>query len=73
MNTNNKILLTLRGLSEALGVSYSYTRAMKKAGFPLIGGRARVPDALRWLKRHPDFRVSDHITTKAKPETVVAA
>lgn len=49
-------LLNLTQLSAALGVSYAYTRAMKKQGCPFPGGRTLIKDALAWLKQNPEFR-----------------
>lgn len=49
-------LLNLTQLSAALGVSYAYTRAMKKQGCPFPGGRTLIKDAHAWLKANPDFR-----------------
>lgn len=49
-------LLNLTQLSVALGVSYAYTRAMKKQGCPFPGGRTLIKDAHAWLKANPEFR-----------------
>jgi len=51
-------LITLKVLADKFGVGYSFTRAMKKAGLPLPGGRTSVSDAKRWLRKNPDFRVT---------------
>lgn len=53
---NSPRLLNLMQLAYALGVSYAYTRAMKKQGCPFPGGRTLIKDALDWLKQNPDFR-----------------
>ena len=57
-------LMSLKALASELGVGYSFTRAMKKAGMALPGGRTSAAEAQRWLRKNPDFRVSDHFPTK---------
>ena len=58
-------MIDLKTLAGRLGVGYSTTRAMKKAGMPLPGGKTTEGDARKWLKQHPGFRVKDWLTGKA--------
>lgn len=59
-------LLNLRELAKAFGVGITYTRAMKKAGLSLPGGRTTISAALQWLKDHPDFKVSESLGWKRR-------
>jgi hypothetical protein len=58
--------LTRKELAAALGHSRWYVWAMEKAGFVMIGGRARLEAALSWLIERPLFRASSkHLKTSA--------
>lgn len=46
-------LLTPKQLAASLQRNVSYVYAMKAGGFAMPGGRATLPDALRWLTDHP--------------------
>lgn len=48
-------LLNLKQLAGELGVGYSFTKAMRRAGLPLLGGRVLADDAIKWLRKNPDF------------------
>ena len=61
MPMKNDKLITLKALAAELGVGYSFTRAMKKAGMPTPGGRVCAPDARQWLRKNPDFRPTAYI------------
>ena len=52
-------LLNLTELATELNVGTTYTRAMKKAGLPVPGGRTTVSAAMDWLRAHPDFKVRE--------------
>jgi hypothetical protein len=53
--------LTRKELAAALGHSRWYVWAMEKAGFAMIGGRAKLESALDWLMQRPRFRASRNI------------
>jgi hypothetical protein len=58
--------LTRKELAAALGHSRWYVWIMEKAGFVMIGGRARLEAALSWLSERPGFRASrQHLPTSA--------
>lgn len=48
-------LLSMKELGWELNRSYSYICAMKRAGFPMPGGRATLAEAREWLRRNPGF------------------
>ena len=43
-------------LAAALGITTTFIKRMKYAGFEMPGGVATEAWALRWLKEHPGFR-----------------
>lgn len=53
-------LLSVKELAVALRRSTSYIYAMRNAGFPMPGGRARIHEAMTWLHAHGDFRMRYH-------------
>jgi hypothetical protein len=58
--------LTRKELAAALGHSRWYVWMMEKAGFVMIGGRARLESALTWLAERPRFRaIRQHPPTSA--------
>lgn len=57
-------LLNLKQLAKALGVGYSFARAMHNAGLETPGGRVTESAARRWLKQHPAFKVSENLKRK---------
>ena len=69
--TQKKLLLNMRELAREMGVTEMFVLCMKKAGFPLPGGKATVDWALDWLKANPDFRQADHrpFDKRSKRET----
>lgn len=70
--TNDK-LITLKALAAELGVGYSFTRAMKKAGMPTPGGRVSATDARQWLRKNPSFRVTPFIEPNGRRRKTTAA
>jgi hypothetical protein len=46
-------LLSTCELAATLARSLGYVKAMKRNGFRMPGGRARLSDALRWLEANP--------------------
>lgn len=68
MNIDSDKLLNLKTLAGELGVGYSFTRAMRKAGLQTPGGRTTLNDARRWLRSHPEFRVSTYLHRKTPTE-----
>jgi phage terminase Nu1 subunit (DNA packaging protein) len=57
-------LLSRKELAAALSRSVRYVDAMKRAGFPMIAGRATPDEARQWLRANPGFR-SYHLRTFA--------
>lgn len=49
-------LLNVTQLAAALGVSTTFIKRMRWAGFPMPGGRSTVLWAHKWLRANPDFR-----------------
>jgi hypothetical protein len=49
-------LLTPKELAYALRKARSYVYAMKRRGFPMPGGTARLSEARAWLVRNPKPR-----------------
>lgn len=60
-------LLTRKELGHALGRhSRWFVWCMERAGFVMVGGRARLCDAIAWLAARPGFRASrQHLQTSA--------
>lgn len=54
-------LLSAKELAFYLDRSPRYVGDMKRAGFPMPGGRASLNQAIDWLGKNPDFS-----TTKAR-------
>ena len=50
---NNDPLLSMKELAAELKRGRTYVWAMKRRGFLMPGGRARLSEALTWLKTHP--------------------
>jgi hypothetical protein len=61
------LLKNMTELAYALGVSTTFIKRMKYAGFPMPGGVATEAWALKWLKEHPEFRQKDYLRPRAKP------
>ena len=59
-------LKNMTELATALGVSTTFIKRMKYAGFPMPGGVATDAWALRWLKDHPEFRQKDYLRPPIK-------
>ena len=59
-------LKNMTELAAALGVSTTFIKRMKYAGFPMPGGVATDAWALRWLKNHPEFRQKDYLRPPVK-------
>lgn len=49
-------LLSVKELADQLKRTPRYVRAMVRDGFLIVGGRATVNQARKWLVDHPDFR-----------------
>jgi hypothetical protein len=58
-------LKNMTELADALGVSTTFIKRMKYAGFEMPGGVATAAWALRWLKDHPHFRQKDYLRPQA--------
>jgi hypothetical protein len=61
-------LLSLKELSGQLKRGRGYVHAMKRAGFPMAGNRARLAAAEAWLADHPGFRRSQFYPSRPKAE-----
>jgi len=68
MNDTENQYFKMRPLAKVLGVSYCMVRAMKMAGFPFPGGRATPADARKWLRKNPDFKISNYTDSKRRPK-----
>ena len=55
------LLKNMTQLAAALGVSTTFIKRMKYAGFEMPGGVSTEAWALRWLKKHPHFRQKDYL------------
>ena len=62
-STDNR-LFNSKELAAKLGVSPTFVKRMKAAGFPMPGERATIQWALDWLRANPNFRQSDHATPR---------
>jgi hypothetical protein len=60
------LLKNMTELAAALGVSTTFIKRMKYAGFEMPGGVSTEAWALRWLKDHPAFRQKDYLRPPAK-------
>ena len=60
------LLKNMTSLAEALGVSTTFIKRMKYAGFAMPGGVSTESWALKWLKDHPEFRQKDYLRPPAK-------
>ena len=54
-------------LAESLGISTTFIKRMKYAGFKMPGGVAMEAWALKWLEDHPQFRQKDYLRPPARP------
>jgi RES domain-containing protein len=63
----NGPLKNMTELAAALGVSTTFIKRMKYAGFAMPGGVSTESWALKWLKDHPEFRQKDFLRPPAKP------
>jgi hypothetical protein len=61
------LLKNMTELACALGVSTTFIKRMKYAGFAMPGGVAAEAWALKWLKENPEFRQKDYLRPPAKP------
>lgn len=67
-------LINGKKLAKRMGVPSIFVTAMKSRGFVFAyGGRTLYGEAMRWLRKHPEFRYSDYIEehrkTPKKPPT----
>ncbi len=58
-------LLSMKELAGVLGRDRTYVWAMKRAGFAMPGGRARITDAIAWLEKHPTPRARNTTQRRA--------
>ena len=70
MKKRNGPLKNMTALAEALGISTTFIKRMKYAGFPMPGGVATEAWALKWLKEHPEFRQKDYLCPPTKQPQV---
>ena len=70
MKKRNGLLKNMTALADALGISTTFIKRMKYAGFPMPGGVATEAWALKWLKEHPEFRQKDYLHSPAKQPQV---
>lgn len=61
------LLKNMTELAYALGVSTTFIKRMKYAGFSMSGGVSTEAWALKWLRDHPEFRQKDYLRPPAKP------
>lgn len=56
-----EIPLNIKDLAAAIGRSRSYVEAMRQAGYQFThANRSLASDALRWLRRNPEFRSTSY-------------
>ncbi len=60
------VLKNMKELAAALGVSPTFIKRMKYAGFDMPGGVATEGWALKWLREHPAFRQKDYTRPSAR-------
>ncbi len=70
MKKRNGTLKNMTALADALGISTTFIKRMKYAGFPMPGGVATEGWALKWLKEHPEFRQKDYLRPRTKQPQV---
>ncbi len=61
-------LKNMTELAATLGISTTFVKRMKYAGFPMPGGVSTEAWALRWLKDHPEFRQKDYLRPRPKAD-----
>ncbi len=60
------VLKNMKELAVALGVTPTFIKRMKYAGFEMPGAVATEGWALKWLREHPAFRQKDYTRPSAK-------
>jgi hypothetical protein len=70
MKKRNGVLKNMTALADALGISTTFIKRMKYAGFAMPGGVATEAWALKWLKEHPEFRQKDYLCPPTKQRQV---
>lgn len=60
------VLKNMKELAAALGVTPTFIKRMKYAGFEMPGAVATEGWALKWLREHPAFRQKDYTRPCAK-------
>lgn len=70
MKRRSGLLKNMTALADALGISTTFIKRMKYAGFPMPGGVATEAWALKWLKEHPEFRQKDYLCPPTKQPQV---
>ena len=56
-------LLSGKALAAELGRSQWWVCQAKKAGMPFFCGVITLPDAIKWMREHPDFTALDYSAT----------
>lgn len=56
-------LLSGKDLAAELGRSEWWVCQAKKAGMPFFCGVTTLPDAIKWMREHPDFTALDYSAT----------
>jgi hypothetical protein len=64
----NGLLKNMTELAAALGITTTFIKRMKYAGFEMPGGVSTEAWALRWLKEHPGFRQKDFLRPPRRQE-----
>jgi len=60
-------LFNLGELALVFDVGRDFVKAMTRTGFKTFGGRTTTEDALKWLRKHPDFKTRQPQNTQKLP------
>ncbi len=64
------LLKNMTELAAALGITTTFIKRMKYAGFEMPGGVSTEAWALRWLKEHPGFRQKDFLRPPSRRQVL---